>query len=95
MALPISLTTEEGPMASIALWRHSNVICVSLLASAETFPMRKVSDWSPYQPSTIVVRSTLTMSPSSRIWLLGMPWQMTSLMLVQMLFGNGIPAGPG
>lgn len=44
----------------------SNAACTSRLAFGETSPIRNVSDESPCQPSTIVVRSTLTMSPSAQ-----------------------------
>ena len=65
----------------------SNVACTSSRVPGETRPMRNVSLLSPCQPSTTVAMSTFTMSPSRSRYDPGMPWQTTSLTLVQMLAG--------
>jgi hypothetical protein len=51
--------------------------------------MRKVALVSPWKPSSSVVMSRLMMSPGLRISrALGMPWQTTSLRLVQTAAGK-------
>jgi hypothetical protein len=51
--------------------------------TGSTSPTRKVALVSPWTPPMKDVTSTLTMSPSARRRLSGMPWQMISLTEVQ------------
>ena len=55
-----------GRRLSIASHRQSNAHCTTRRARSDGMPMMNVSLESPCQPLTIVVRSTLTMSPSLR-----------------------------
>ena len=86
---PVVLTGHPGKRASIAACMQSKAAWVTATASSPPLPMIKVSDWSPNHPSTMLVASTLMMSPSFNRVSSGIPWQMTSLIDVHMLFGNG------
>ena len=60
---PMAEMGQPGVRASMAAYRQSKAHWVTARAVSLTSPIRNVSDWSPCQPLTIVVRSTLTMSP--------------------------------
>ena len=68
----------------IASWVRST----SSRASSSTSPTQKVASVSPCTPPMYAVTSTLMMSPSWITVESGMPWQMTSLRLVQQDFGK-------
>ena len=68
---------------------HSRVTRMSRIDSGSAVPTAHVALVSPWTPSRNKVTSRLTMSPSRRTRLSGIPWQMTSLTEVQIDFGNG------
>jgi hypothetical protein len=85
----MSPTRAPGFTAAMARRWHSNVVRSSRRASSGASPTAIVAALSPCIPSTIRVTSMPMMSPSrSTTSRLGMPWQITSLMEVQMLRGK-------
>jgi hypothetical protein len=68
---------------------HSRVVRMSRSDSGSAVPTAHVALVSPWTPSRNSVTSRLTMSPSRRTRLSGIPWQMTSFTDVQRDLGNG------
>jgi hypothetical protein len=64
---PIMDSASPGATPFIAAIAASRVVKTKFFAIALTFPIKNVSFWSPNHPSTFVVKSTLTISPSSKI----------------------------
>ena len=57
----------------------TRVSAIKRRSASDTSPTANVMEVSPCTPSKKIVTSTLTMSPSARGRLSGMPWQITSL----------------
>ena len=79
MARPMAFTGWAGRTASIPWSMAVRVSATRRREWSSASPTRKVTEVSPWTPSRKIVTSMLTMSPSARGRLSGMPWQMTSL----------------
>ena len=81
-----------GRTAAMPAARHrwaTDTTCRASGVAAASPPMMKVAEVSPWNPPSFVVTSTLRMSPRrSTTPGEGMPWQTTSLRLVQTAAGK-------
>ncbi len=84
----MSPSVAPGRTAFMPSHMASYVTSTSRCAFTGTSPRTYIRLVSPCQPSRITVTSMLTMSPRARRFSLGMPWQTTWLMEVQMDLGK-------
>lgn len=86
--IPISLKGVPGLQILILSYKASYVAALSFLTSGWTSPTSTIREVSPCTPSMKRVTSRFMVSPFLRGLVFGMPWQQTSLTLVQTLLGK-------